>query len=177
MLDTSVEPKTELPKGCKILDQKDPHGVNRFECGPNVDSDLDLLPSPGESLVVGLTTLTYKYSSTVNQFWHFFTAPAGHEKVGCESKAPVQQITPKGRSNPALSSQVNSDNPPWPGGDWSLKIGDQDCSYKNDGASVGRLWCPTRDIACEEMPKKNSADGVLKCQPESTFHAVVRCNF
>ncbi len=115
-------------------------------------------------------------SADVDNRWRFFTTQAG-QAVGCDQDSElVNEITPQGPNDPKLPSNVDLANVPWPVGDFMLRIGRQDCHYRNNGQEPGRLFCPDREISCtEDSAKSRSSD---KCADGYTFwHAVVYCDF
>ncbi|KAF1962964.1 hypothetical protein CC80DRAFT_434319 [Byssothecium circinans] len=137
----------------------------------------ELIDLATPSLSIGMRTVVSRHisSADIDNSWRFFTTKIGHA-VGCDQKSElVNEITPEGPSDPKLPSDVDSKNMPWPGGDFKLKIGGQECHYKNNGQNPGRLFCPDREISCTEDSAKSR--GSEKCDGYTFWHAVVYCDF
>lgn len=136
-------------------------------------------PSAGKSLSIAMMTAISPHigRADIDNTWRFYTTTVGHA-VGCDWKSNlVQEITPEGPSDAKLPNNVDSENLPWPAGDFKLNIEGEECYYKCDGTNAGRLFCPQREISCQEDSAKSKADGINKCNPYVRWHAAVYCDF
>ncbi|KAJ8118877.1 hypothetical protein OPT61_g212 [Boeremia exigua] len=136
-------------------------------------------PTTGRALSIAMITQINSHSGGMssNNEWHFYGTSAGHA-VGCDwDSDQVQSINSQGPSDIKLPSSIDPRNPPWPGGEYKLTIDGAECIYKCDGLNPGRLFCPTKEIACRENPQKSGSEGLLKCNSYTFFHPVVYCDF
>ncbi|PVH92050.1 hypothetical protein DM02DRAFT_701765 [Periconia macrospinosa] len=138
------------------------------------------LPKPGNSLSIAMVSTVNAHSggATVDSTWNFFTTPVGKAVGSCGETEGEKLIPEEGSTNDKLPSDVagKTDNPPWPTGSFKLKIEGQECEYKNDGSNPGRLFCPKKEISCQEDSMKSKKEGSLRCG-QGFFHAVVYCDF
>ncbi|KAF1994058.1 hypothetical protein P154DRAFT_586974 [Amniculicola lignicola CBS 123094] len=119
-----------------------------------------LTPKPGKSLSIAMVSSvnTHAGSANVDSTWTFYTTTVG-KAVGSCGETEGEKLTPEeGSTNVKLPAEVagNTDNPPWPGGSFKLKIEGEECEYKNDGTNPGRLFCPQREIYCKEEDMKSN---------------------
>lgn len=129
------------------------------------------------ALSIGLRTVVSPHfgSADVENTWHFFSTKIGHA-VGCDqTNELVSEITPQGPSSVNMPSDLDSNNLPWPGGEFKINIADQDCVYKNNGMNAGRLFCSDREVSCAEDPAKNK--GSQKCDSLVNWQPAVYCDF
>jgi hypothetical protein len=105
--------------------------------------------------------------------WKFYTTKVG-KAVGSCGETEGQSITADSNNRPTSGTMVN---PPWPAGIFRLDIEGETCMYKCDGTNPGRLFCPKKEIACHEDPKKRKADGLLECRSGGLFHPIIYYNF
>lgn len=135
-------------------------------------------PSKGMALSIVMHTgvAAHGTSAEVINTWKFYTTKANKavgscgETEGKEIKADSND-TPKGGANASLKK------PPFPGGTFGLDIEGEKCTYKNDGATAGKLICPKREISCSADKMKDKEEGSLKCGNNQFLHAVVYCEF
>jgi len=143
------------------------------------DSDASSGPVAGRALSIAMVTQINSHSggASSNNEWHFYSTPVGHA-VGCNwQSGSVQEVAPQGPSDTKLPSSIDSNSLPWPGGEYKLTIDGADCVYKNDRSNPGRLFCPNREIVCEEDSQKSSSEGMLECNSYTFSHAAVYCDF
>ncbi|KAF2793033.1 hypothetical protein K505DRAFT_350230 [Melanomma pulvis-pyrius CBS 109.77] len=149
---------------------------NRYN---NIVDGMSPPPSTGKALVIAMIAAITPHVgyADINNQWHFFTTEVGHA-VDCDRKSdPVHEIIPQGPSDPKLSPDVDPKNLPWPGGDFTLNINGEECHYKCDGTSAGRLFCSKTEISCKENSMKSRSNGLLHCGSFVMFHAAVWCEF
>lgn len=141
----------------------------------------ELTPKPGKSLSIAMVSGVNSHAgwAVVDSTWNFFTTPVG-KAVGSCGETEGEKLTPEeGSTSVKVPPEVagNTDNPPWPGGSFKLKIEGEECEYKNDYTNPGRLFCPKREISCVEDGMKSKKEGSLRCGDRVFFHAVVYCDF
>ena len=105
--------------------------------------------------------------------WTFFQNSPGTTPDGCKDK-PV--------SEEGVSGSPKIDEPPFPQGEWTVKLYDQDCKYGSDGNGAGTLTCPNHDpISCKEHGDRGGGrDKTQDCggwEWKYTFHASVYCEW
>ena len=105
-------------------------------------------PEPTKQLTIMLENKIDLISN--ENFWAFYQTDRGITPNGCDEKyKPVIEV---GASN---TNAASIDNPPFPQGEWTAKLYDQDCKYGSDGKGAGTLTCPDHDqIACKEHGDK-----------------------
>lgn len=141
--------------------------------------DLDAVSTMkrGNSLSIAMvsTVNSHSGSADISSTWNFYTTTVG-KAVGSCGETDGEKITPgEGSSDVRLSGDL--ENPPWPGGSFKLKIGGEDCEYKNDGTNPGRLFCPKKQIVCREDHMKSKKEGSVRCGARGYFHPVAYCDF
>ncbi|KAF2274042.1 uncharacterized protein EI97DRAFT_444332 [Westerdykella ornata] len=113
-----------------------------------------LTPKPGKSLSIAMVSVVNSHAGLADVYstWNFYTTTVGKVVGSCGETKGEKLIPGEGSTNVDLLPEVarNTDNPPWPGGSFQLKIEGEECEYKNDGTNSGRLFCPKREISCEE---------------------------
>ncbi|PSN67822.1 hypothetical protein BS50DRAFT_665225 [Corynespora cassiicola Philippines] len=133
----------------------------------NTTPPSELEPKPGKSLSIAMVSSVISHSggADVDSTWNFYTTTSG-KAVGSCGETDGEKLTPEeGSSDIKLPPGVagNTENPPWPGGSFKLKIEGEECEYKNDGTNPGRLFCPKKEISCKEDSMKSKKEGSLKC--------------
>jgi hypothetical protein len=135
-------------------------------------------PSKGKALSIAMRTTVSPHAgyADTDVAWEFYTTSVGKAVDGC-GKTDGEKLTPKGPSETGLPTNLSTDNPPWPGGEFKLTIEGVDCTYKCNGKNAGRLFCPNREIACVEDSAKSKKDATKMCGTMSFFKATVYCDF
>lgn len=157
------------------------YGIPDAQVTPR-DDPPEILPKSGRGLVVALYDVVSPHfgGADIDYTWKFFTTPSGRG-IDCSlGTDPVVEIKPEGPSDAKFGHNLNFDsktNMPWPGGDFKLTIDGQECHYKNNGSNAGRLFCPTREIACEEDRARKENDDIQTCSGFTMMKPNVWCKF
>lgn len=158
------------------------YGTPDAQVTPRDDEPAEVLPKSGRGLVV---VLYERVSPSFRQVdieysWKFFTTPLGRG-IDCSlGTDPVVEIKPEGPSDAVFGHNLSFDpktDVPWPGGDYKVVIDGQECHYKNDGSNAGRLFCPTREISCEEDRASKQYDDMQHCDSYTLLKSNVFCQF
>jgi hypothetical protein len=137
-------------------------------------------PAPGKGLSIILRSKEVQKPHSAGVYtntWRFYTTPRGHLPV-CDSDSANLS-----RDSTVINGHTNrmTDNPPWPTGTYSLKIGSTACEYKNDGKdNPGKLWCGDKAFDCFAEAMKTASDGRRECSGTSveiTERPVVHCEW
>jgi hypothetical protein len=138
--------------------------------GPiSVPGHQDPNPPPQKERLLSVVLSNYVDESHYMDVWYFHVTKGGESAV-CR---PNDQAISSVRAMDKLSIE----NPPWPGGDFPLKIdGLGDCSYKNDGSNPGALWCGEKPFSCQADEFKSGKSKLCSEKYYKTLeHAVVVC--
>ncbi|KAF2271292.1 uncharacterized protein EI97DRAFT_287071 [Westerdykella ornata] len=103
---------------------------------------------------------TMRDGSANKVWWNFFATDYG-KTIDC-------------RNDPARYDAVNLDRIAlakskklvYPGGEFPMKLFDQDCTYKNSGDNVGKLFCGDKAIECFWDPNNTPREGEREPRPE-----------
>jgi hypothetical protein len=131
-------------------------------------------PKPTQALSIIIQSLIDTGAGAETN-WLFFSTKFGESALCKEDNYAI--IKPK------ISTDTDIDNPPWPGGSYTLMIDGMDCEYKNDGTNAGALWCKEKNgqpIVCkaEDMRwEKKSKNCVKPGDWRIDQHAVVSCEW
>jgi hypothetical protein len=113
------------------------------------------------------------YGHYYRLYWKFFETDYG-KQVACRED-PVRTVERIWRN---LETQY------YPGGEFSLKLFDEECIYKNSGDNVGKLFCGDRAIDCYWDPPTKDPTGGGKidqnryvCKKGWTRQTVFTCPF
>lgn len=132
-------------------------------------SHQDPNPPPQEAKLLSIVLSNYVDESHYIDAWYFHVTEGGESAV-CR---PNDQVI----SSVRAENKPSIENPPWPGGEFPLKIDEPgDCYYKNDGSNPGALWCGEKAMPCQGDESKSSASQVCRNKNYKTSeHAVVVC--
>lgn len=133
--------------------------------------------STGKALSIAMVSYVNSHSggASSDNEWRFCTTTIGHA-IGSCGETDGYEIAPEGASKPKLASSADPQNLPWPAGEFTLNIKGEECNYKCDGTTPGRLFRPKKETSCYEDSMKSKAEGMLKCGDRQFFHAVVYCD-
>jgi hypothetical protein len=114
-----------------------------------------LKPSKGWSLSIAMGSQVNSHSggADVSRAWKFYTTKVGKPVSSC-GETDGQEISAQSNDQPVETPDID-DNPPWPAGIFKLNIEGEACEYKCDGTNPGRLFCPQKQIPCQEDSMKS----------------------
>ncbi|KAH7080719.1 hypothetical protein FB567DRAFT_448489 [Paraphoma chrysanthemicola] len=153
--------------------------LNRIVAGMStIPAPSSVKPSKGKSLSIAAVSQVNSHGTSASSdiAWTFYTTSVG-KAVGSCGETDGEKISPLGGTSVSLPSSMDIANLPWPAGEFKLDIEGAACEYKCDGTNPGRLFCPDREIACNEDSAKARKEGVLQCGSRVRFHAAVYCDF
>ena len=136
-------------KGCMPLDWPVGCDPSLGQRNPKLNCPVPVIP-PGppppvrqnKALSIIFQHLTSSAIKMNDKSWLFFTGDYGKSSACRDMKEAIKRV-------PVLSGSV--ENPPWPGGTYTLNLFDLECDYKNNGNSAGALWCNEEQTSSSEI--------------------------
>lgn len=134
-------------------------------------------PLPTKAMTIMLEQVLFEVGPENN--WVFYRNDPGTTADPCPEQNPAQV------KEVDTSFDYNIDDPPFPSGEWDVRIYDEDCKFSSDGNGPGKLSCPGNDnIECREhgdrkggRGKTNECDGQVAISWSYSYHPAVYCEW